>query len=240
MKAQERHHLKENDFAINLKRAVEAAGSNSRNLLMGAGVFVLVAAIGGGYFYTRRHSANVAGEMLGVAMAIENAPIAPPSSLPGAQQQTGTYPTEKAKQDALLAAYQKVASTYPSAPAGIAANYHAAAVLLAMGRFDEAQTAYKAVAAAAGTSIYGTMAQMGAAQAQAGAGKYDDAIKGLTDLAAQRDGAMPVDGVLMELARTSLKAGKVQEARAAFKRVVDEFPSSAYVTDARQQIAALN
>ena len=109
-----------------------------------------------------------------------------------------------------------------------------------MGRFDEAQTAYKAVTASAGTSIYGTMAQLGAAQAQAGAGKYDDAIKGLTDLAAQRDGAMPVDGVLMELARTSLKAGKVQEARAAFKRVVDEFPSSAYVTDARQQIAALN
>ena len=72
MKAQERHHLKENDFAINLKRAVEAAGSNSRNLLMGAGAFVLVVAIGSAYFYSKRHSANVAGEMLGVAMAIEN------------------------------------------------------------------------------------------------------------------------------------------------------------------------
>ena len=51
----------------------------------------------------------------------------------------------------------------------------------------------------------------------------------LTDLSAQRDGALPVDGVLMELARVCRKAGKTQEARAAFKRVVDEFPESGYV-----------
>jgi outer membrane protein assembly factor BamD (BamD/ComL family) len=65
-------------------------------------------------------------------------------------------------------------------------------------------------------------------------------VKALTDLAAQRDGALPVDGVLMELARTSLKAGKTQDARAAFKRVVDEFPQSVYAADARQQMAAIN
>ena len=48
---------------------------------------------------------------------------------------------------------------------------------------------------------------------------------------------LPVDGVLMELARACLKAGKTQDARAAFKRVVDEFPESSYVAEARQQLA---
>jgi tetratricopeptide (TPR) repeat protein len=240
MKAKERHHLKENDFATNLRRATDAFETNRRNILMGVGMFALVVVIGSAYFYSRRHTANAAGEMLGVAMAIEQSPIAPPSTLPGAKQQPGTYPTEKAKNEAMLAAYQQVATAYPSTAAGQAASYHAAGTLLAMGRFDEAQTAFKAVAASAGTSLYGTMAQMGAAQALAGAGKHDEAIKALTDLAAQRDSALPVDGVLMQLAQACLKAGKVQDARAAFKRVVDEFPTSGYVADARQQIAALN
>jgi outer membrane protein assembly factor BamD (BamD/ComL family) len=72
------------------------------------------------------------------------------------------------------------------------------------------------------------------------AGKTDEAIKIYTELAAARDSALPVDGLLMELARASQKAGKPQDARAAFKRVVDEFPESTYTADARQQLAALN
>jgi outer membrane protein assembly factor BamD (BamD/ComL family) len=51
---------------------------------------------------------------------------------------------------------------------------------------------------------------------------------------------MPVDGVLMQLASAEQQAGKTADARATYKRVVDEFPDSAYVTDAQQQIAALN
>jgi len=46
--------------------------------------------------------------------------------------------------------------------------------------------------------------------------------------------------VLMQLARAYIKAGKMQEARSTFKRVVDEFPDSTYASDARQQLAALN
>ena len=58
--------------------------------------------------------------------------------------------------------------------------------------------------------------------------------------AAQRDGVVPVDSVLMELARAYVKAGKPTEARAAFKRVVDEFPESTHVTEARTQMTSLS
>jgi len=58
-------------------------------------------------------------------------------------------------------------------------------------------------------------------------------------LSGQREGTVPVDGVLMQLARTYVKAGKLSEARAAFKRVVDEFPDSSFVTAARQQMTLL-
>jgi TolA-binding protein len=52
--------------------------------------------------------------------------------------------------------------------------------------------------------------------------------------------ALPADGVLMKLAQAYAKAGKPQEARATYQRVVDEFPDSPYVDDARQQISTMN
>ena len=44
----------------------------------------------------------------------------------------------------------------------------------------------------------------------------------------------------MQLARAYVKAGKPTEARAAFKRIVDEFPESNYVAEARLQITSLS
>jgi TolA-binding protein len=132
-----------------------------------------------------------------------------------------------------------VATAYPSTPDGLAAAYEAAGIMFGLGRLGEAEKAYQDVIARAGSSIYGPAARMGLAETLAGEGQYDRAIKEYADLAAQRDGVLPVDGVLVQLARTYVKAGKATEARATFKRVVDEFPNSNYVSEARQQMALL-
>lgn len=240
MKAEERHHLKQNEFAEGALRVAATVTQNSRTLLMAVGVVVVVIAIVAAYFYINRRAENQAGAALGLAMATVQALVVPPPTVPGATQQPGTYPTEKARLEAAVAAFQQVASSYPGTTAGLAANYHGGAALLGLGRFAEAEAKFKEVVDKAGGSIYGPMARMASAETLRSSGKLDEAMKMLTDLAAQRDGAMPVDGVLMELARTCLKAGKTQEARAAFKRVVDEFPQSVYASDARQQMAAID
>ena len=169
-------------------------------------------------------------------MSIAQAPIVPPPTVPGATQTAGTYPTDQARQEAALQTFQQVATQYPSTSAGLTARYQTGVALMALGRLPEAEQAFGAVADKAGASLYGSMARLGRAESLRYQGKYDDAIKALTDLAAERDGMLPVDGVLMQLAQTCLKAGKTQEARAAFKRVVDEFPDSNYVAEARQQL----
>jgi TolA-binding protein len=83
------------------------------------------------------------------------------------------------------------------------------------------------------------MARMGLAETLVEEKQFDRAIKEYTDLSAQRDGIVPVDSVLPQLARAYVKAGKTTEARATFKRVVDEFPDSNHVTEARQQVTLL-
>jgi len=172
-------------------------------------------------------------------MTIAQAQIVPAPTVPGATQQAGTYPTEQARNDAAVAAYQKVIAEYPNHAAGLAARYHLAGLMLSMGKAAEATKGFTEVAANAGSSLYGPMAKMGQAQALAAENKFEDAIKVLTELSGQRDSALPMDGVLMELARVCQKAGKTQDARAAYKRVVDEFPQSPYVGEARQQLAAI-
>ena len=240
MKAQERHHLKQNDFAASMARAATGFREHRHQIVIGGLAVILIGGAVSGYFLWRKHTDDQASAMLGVAMAIYESPIAPPPTVPGASQAEGTYPTVAARQNAALKAFQQVASGYPSSRAGTGAAYHAAGALVSLGRFDEAEKTYQDVIARAGSTIYGPMARMGLSDALSAAGQYDRAIKEYTDLSGQRDGLLPVDGVLMELARTYLKAGKSSEARATFKRVVDEFPESAYVSEARQQLTVLN
>lgn len=177
--------------------------------------------------------------MLGVAFATASAAIAPPSTLPGVQQAPNTFASPKERAEATLKAFQEVAAAYPSSAAAVTANYEAAGQLLLLGRPAEAEALYESVIAS-GSDLYAPMARMGLAQAKLSAGKTDEAVKLYTDLSADRDGALPVDGVLMKLGEAYAKAGKTDEAKAAYKRVVDEFAQSPYVAEARQHLATMN
>jgi TolA-binding protein len=55
-------------------------------------------------------------------------------------------------------------------------------------------------------------------------------------LATQKDGKMPVDAVLMRLGRAYELAGKGNDARQTYQRVVDEFPQSSYAALARKEL----
>ena len=239
MKTQERHHLKTNEFAVQTARVAETLQSNRDRILMVVGGLAVLATIIGVYLYMQRRTDDRASALLGEGLAIEQAQIAPAPTIPGAKQQAGTYPTEQARAEASLAAFQKVIDEYPSHDAGIAARYHRGGVLLTLGRAAEAETAFAEAASAAGSSLTGSMARLGQAQAQAAQKKYDDAIKVLTDLSGQRDSEVPVDCLLMELARVYQRAGRTEDAKATYKRVADEFPMSPYAGEARQQATTI-
>ncbi|MEI6244512.1 MAG: tetratricopeptide repeat protein [Acidobacteriota bacterium] len=239
MKAQERHHLKQNEFVSGVATATHWYKDNQGAFVGGVVAVLAVIVLGSGYFWWQNRNQEQAGSLLGVAMTIYQAPVVPPSSVPGARQTPGSYPSEKARYEAALAAFSQVADTYPSSVAGIAARYHSAETLMSLGRPDDAQKAYQTVIDKAGTSIYAPVARLGLATVMLASGKGEQAIKTFEELAAQRDGALPVDGVLMQLAAAYQKVGKTAEARTTYKRVVDEFPDSPYVPNARQQMTLL-
>ena len=239
MKSKERHHLKQNEFAETTRRAVDTVKDNQKQIVLGAVAALIVVGGLSGFLMFRKSRANEAGARLGTAMAIAQSVISPASTLPGATQPPGTYPSETARSEAALKAFQEVIAAYPGSPTAISAKYEAAGELLDLGRPAEAEKLFEEVAAS-NSDLYSAVARMGVAQSKVATGQYDDAVKLLTDLSANRDGALPIDGVLIQLAQAYAKAGKTKDARAAYQRVVDEFSDSSYAFEARQQLTALN
>jgi predicted negative regulator of RcsB-dependent stress response len=239
MKAGERHHLKTNEFAVRLARGTEMVATHRDRFMLGAlAILVLVAGIVG-YSWYRGSTTDKAEALLGAAMTTYDAPIVPAPTIPGATQQTGTYPTETARSEAALAAFQKIIDDYPSTNAAVAARYHRACALMALRRFPEAEKGFEAAVAAAGSTIFAPMSRLGQASVLVASGQFDKALPIFEALAADRDGPVPVDGVLMQLGKAYAQAGKAAEAKTAYKRVVDEFPESNFVSQARQEIVKL-
>jgi TolA-binding protein len=242
MKSTERHRLKENEVAHTVARLKTSFEIYQKPILAIGVTVVAVVAIAVGLVTWRSQTENQSRAMLADAMATERAQVAA-APAPGTPNPppppAGSFPTEKARNEAALTKLMAVANAYPTAQAGITARYHAAAILAALGRNAEAAQRYQEVAERAGTSVYGQMAKLGVADAQVAEGKFDQAIAVYKEMSAVKDGQLPVDGILMELARAYSAAGKTSDARQTFKRIVDEFPQSPYSVEAKRQMDLL-
>ena len=235
MKSKQRHELKENQFAVAVGRGVQTVTNNRDRIVIGAVALGLVVVLMGGYFWWRNRGEDQANAAFGNAMSVTQGQIVPAPTVPGATQAPGTYPTEQARADAALAAFRDVIAQYPSSTAAKGARYHIASLLLSMNRMPDAEAAFREAIAEGDSTVYASVSQLGLAESLIGQGKHDEGIRILNDLAGNRDGDLPIDGVLMRLGNASLKAGKAQEARAFFRRVADEFPQSRYAAEARQK-----
>ena len=248
MKRTERRHLKENELAQTIANARAYIETRTRQLTgFAVAILVIVAAIGA-YVIVRQRSESRGQELLAEAMVALNARVVPPSAqgaqgdVPAAAQMgaTGTFATEDAKLTAALPKLRTAADAYPDSDAGITARYHLAGALAALGKHQEALQAFEDVTRRAGSnSLYGRMASLGKADTQARAGQLDQAIASWKGLAAQNPAELPVDAILMELARAYVAKGNREEARKTFTQIVDQHPNSPYTPEARAELESL-
>jgi tetratricopeptide (TPR) repeat protein len=238
MKTKERHHLKENElrnFAVQAGQTMAERRKETTTLIVAA---LVIAALGIAYFGWRERVQSKAHGLLAQAMAVQDARVGPPPA-PGTPAGGLYFPTERERSQAALTKFKIAADAYPSTDAGVYARYQEGATSLALGSTPGAITAYQQVIKESGDNFYGQMARLGLAEAQVRAGQYDPAINAFKELAQRKDGPLPVDGILMQLGRTYLEAGKRADAQQTFNRLVEEYPESPYTGEARKEIDTL-
>jgi TolA-binding protein len=235
MKRAERHHLKENElqtFARDVRDQFEGRQREAMLGLAAVGVVVIVAIA---FFAWRERVQTQAATLLAGAVAVKDARIGPP----GTAEQGLRFNNERERAQAALTKFKTAADAYPSTDAGLYARLEEAATYMTLGNPAQAATAFQQVIDKAGNSIYGQSARLGLAGAQAAQGQYDQAINAFKELAQRKDGPLPVDGILMQLGRTYLEAGKRADAQQTFNRLVEEFPESPFSGDARRELEQL-
>jgi TolA-binding protein len=238
MKTKERHHLKDNELRNFAVQAGQTMSERRKETTTAVVAVVIIGALAAGYLGWREHVQTKAHALLAQAMAVQDARVGPPPA-PGAPAGGLYFPTERERSQAALTKFRIAADAYPSTDAGIYARYQEGATSLALGGTPGAITAYEQVVKEAGDGFYGQMARLGLAEAQTRAGQYDTAINTFKELAQRKDGPLPVDGILMQLGRTYLEAGKRTDAQQTFNRLVEEYPESPFTGDARKEIETL-
>jgi tetratricopeptide (TPR) repeat protein len=241
MKTSERQHLKDNELAIALARAGEFAARNRRIVRVATGAAALVAVAAAVFFMWRNTVEAKAHEALAQAMVVAEARVAPP--IPGAEgaaptQQSGTYPTEKAKLEAALPKLLAAADAYPSSDAGRMARFHAAGALSALGRYDEAITQYDQLTDTRG--LVGQSARLGKADAQLRAGQHDAAITAFKEMSEKSDSNLPKEALLLELARAYKAAGKNDDARKTLNQIVEQHADSPVAAAAKEELEKIS
>ena len=238
MKRVERRHLKENELQTLARQARDAFEERRRETTMLIGIVAVVGAVAIGYIAWRERVQNKAHTLLADAAVVLDAPISPPPA-PGQPSQGLRFATERERAQTALTKLKVAADTYPSTDAGLYARYQEGVTYMALGNPAQAAQAYQQVIDRDGNGIYGQMARLGLAEAQARSGQYDQAIKAFQELSQRKDGPLPVDGILMQLARAYRDAGKRTEAQQTFNRIVEEFPGSPYNSDAKRELDTL-
>jgi TolA-binding protein len=238
MKRTERRHLKQNEVQRLTMQARSIIESNSREVTVTIAIVAVAAVIALGYVVWKNNRESKAHALVAEAMTVQEARIGPPAA-PGTPNPGLSFTTERARAQAALTKFKVAADAYPSTNAGLFARYEEAALDMELGTPSAAITAYQEVVDRAGSSIYGQMARLGLAEAQARSGQYDQALKAFSELSQRKDGPLPVDGILMQLGRTYLEAGKRTEAQQTFTRLVEEYPESPFSGDARKELENL-
>ena len=238
MKSSERHQLKQDKFLMTLHDTYATFERNRRRLTLVLVAFVVAIVAAGGYIWWQRQQAANASTMLADALIVAEAPVAGDDPV-GEDGATGGHRSEQVRLEAALPKFMAAAEAYPKTQPGLAARYHAAAALVALGRYDEAATRYQEVIDLGGSGVYGRVARLGLAEVNVRRGEYEPAINAYKELSLDANAELPVDGILMQLGRTYQLAGRFPEAAQSFKRIADEFPQSPYAADARRELESL-
>jgi tetratricopeptide (TPR) repeat protein len=238
LKRTERHHLKQDELLTSLDQSAQWLAARRKPLVVGAVVVLALAVSGFGaklYLDSRERKAEAAWSQaldLYHGHVGEETDAAAPSSDPHPR-----FSTAEERYLAALEAMEKVARDFPGQKQGRRARYYAALCQWGLGRLEDAERNLEEVVKKRGDLQY-YLAQAALAAVKQQRGDAAAAIELYRVLIEDANNPMPKDELLLRLAQTRERAGKLEEAGRDYQRLLEEYPDSALRSeaDSRRQL----
>jgi tetratricopeptide (TPR) repeat protein len=237
-----RKDMKKDDFATAVGRGMDYAGGHVRSLVLGIAGAVLLAAIGIAIYGFMGHRSGSAGEALANAVKISSAPINATGAKPDDPKEP-SFADEAVRRHRAKALFEKVRSDYGHTDAADVAGFYLAQIAIADGKPDEARKLWTAFVDAHPDSVLAGEARINLIHLDRKQGpkeKVEELAQRLKAMQGQSTMPLPEDVILSELGATYEQLGRKDDAAQAYKRIMDEFPQSAYRTSAQQRLSAID
>ncbi len=241
MRRELKRQIKEDELVTGFERLLGWLQANRSAAQAGSIAAVLVAAAGWGYSSWQERRTRDAEAAFASALEIFAAPLR--SQLPEGAKPVAAAPifdTSAEKYKKAAAAFDGVERGIAGHPVALRARYFGALARAEAGEAAEALKLLSGIAEQKGGGIEPALARLAHAGLLRSTGQADKALLAFEKLAGDASWPLPKDHALMELARTLEEAKKPAEARAAYKRLFDDYPSSVYAAEARRRAESLS
>jgi hypothetical protein len=236
MKKDLRRQIKQDDLVTGFDWTVAWLKSHAEEARVTAIVLVVLGAGTTGLAYFQRHRAQESEELFSQALETFRSPLASEIQEGSPSPAATVYATAKEKYTKALGAFEGLERRYGSLPAGLRARYYGALCRLELADYDGAKKILTDLTARKeGTGIEPALARLALAEVEKRQGHLDKAVEVYRQVLDDASLPLPRDFALMSLASTLEEAHRADEARASYKRLAEEFPTSVYAGEARRR-----
>jgi tetratricopeptide (TPR) repeat protein len=233
VKRKERHELKQNELLIMLQQLATWSAENRRFLRSGLVIGVLAAAVAAGLYIYQHGRAQAAEALLAEGMRKYHGTIRENTIVAAAEEGT-MFDSVDERYRAALETFQSVAQQYGGLGQAREARYYAALCQVGLGAIDDAQALLEEVVRKRGDLLY-SLASQTLATVKSQKGDYSGAADIYRAMVDDPQDPLPKDQLLFSMAQQLEKGERLEEARQAYQRFLDEYPQSLLRAEAEQR-----
>lgn len=141
--------------------------------------------------------------------------------------------------DAAQIEFQRVVESYGRSDQADMAKLYLARIALSRGQTDEARSVFVDLSQKHGNDVIGRLATLDLIDLRIASGQVEEVAGELEAMIVSQGGGLPRDAALYKLGEVFVTSGDPERARTYFERLVEEFPESPYLMNARLRLNEL-